>query len=67
MPHCAPHSGAAHPQRSVLWCGRTTTKNFVSREDILGLQEPWQLGDLVPAMFGPWVADLVALASPQLA
>jgi SAM-dependent methyltransferase len=36
--------------------------------------EPWQLGEspdalyeryLVPAMFGPWAADLVALAAPQ--
>jgi protein-L-isoaspartate O-methyltransferase len=36
--------------------------------------EPWQLGDnpdalyeryLVPAMFGPWAADLVTLAAPQ--
>jgi SAM-dependent methyltransferase len=39
------------------------------------LHEPWQLGEnpdalyeryLVPAMFGPWAADLVALAAPQL-
>src|SRR5438876_7202317 len=36
--------------------------------------EPWQLGGnpdelyeryVVPAMFGPWAADLVALAAPQ--
>ena len=36
--------------------------------------EPWQLGEnpdalyeryLVPAMFGPWAADLVTLAAPQ--
>jgi len=40
----------------------------------MSLQEPWQLGGnaeelyeryLVPAMFGPWAADLVALATPQ--
>src|SRR5438093_12300311 len=44
------------------------------REDIMSLHEPWQLGGnaeelyeryLVPAMFGPWAAHLVALAAPQ--
>src|SRR5437879_7439793 len=40
----------------------------------MSLQEPWQLDGnaeewyeryLVPAIFGPWAADLVALAAPQ--
>jgi SAM-dependent methyltransferase len=44
------------------------------RKAIMSQHEPWQLGEnpdalyeryLVPAMFGPWAADLVTLAAPQ--
>jgi ubiquinone/menaquinone biosynthesis C-methylase UbiE len=49
-------------------------KSHAKREAIMRRHEPWQLGEnpdalyeryLVPAMFGPWAADLVALAAPQ--
>jgi ubiquinone/menaquinone biosynthesis C-methylase UbiE len=47
---------------------------YAKRKAIMSQHEPWQLGGnshevyeryLVPAMFGPWAADLVALAAPQ--
>jgi ubiquinone/menaquinone biosynthesis C-methylase UbiE len=55
-------------------CKDPPQKIQCQEEDVMSLQEPWQLGDnaeevyeryLVPAIFGPWAADLVALAAPQ--
>jgi SAM-dependent methyltransferase len=46
-----------------------------NKEHKMSQHEPWQLSgnayeryerDLVPAIFGPWAADLVTLAAPQL-